>query len=91
MVDQAAEGRGQLIQGRIRQRIGVHPRQNRFAALQHFALQVERQAVALTFLPLPVAAPQIRFVNEPAMQGALWNLEKLAHAREITIVLVYFV
>ena len=46
---QTAERRRQLIQWRFRQRFSIHPRQYRLAPLQHLELQVEGQAVTLTF------------------------------------------
>ena len=91
VIDQAAERRGQLIQRRFRQRLGVHPRQNRFAPLQHLELQIERQAVALALLFLAISAAQVVLNAQPSLKRTRRNLQKLGYARDIAIVFVYFV
>ncbi len=91
VADQAAERSGQLIQRRLRQRFRVQPRQYRLAPLQHFKLQVERDAVALPSALLSILTAQVRFVMQPALQGAQRNLQKLADARHIAVVLINFV
>ena len=80
-----------MIQRRFRQRLGVHPRQNRFAPLQHLELQVQRQAVALALLFLAISAPQVVLDAQPSLKRARRNLQKLAYARNIAIVFLYFV
>ena len=88
VADQAAERAGQLIQRRLRQALGIHPCQNRLASLQHFHLQVKRQALALAFDPLAVAPPQVVLTAQPSIQRARWDLEEFADARHIAIVFV---
>ncbi|MCY3799703.1 MAG: hypothetical protein OXG84_18000 [Chloroflexi bacterium] len=91
VIDQAAERRGQLIQRRFRQRLGIHQRQNSLASQQHLVLQVERQAVALAFLFLAITPPQVVLDTQPSLKGARRNLQKFAHARDIAIMFLYFV
>ncbi len=88
---QATERRRQLIQRRFRQPVFIHPRQYRFAPLQHLELQIEGQALALSIPLLAIPAAQFVLVAQPALQRARRNLQKLSHARHIAIVLINLV
>ncbi len=80
-----------MIQRRLRQRFGVHARQDRLAAPQHVKLQIAGEAVALPPPLLAIIMPQVRFLPQPVSQRARWDLEEFADARQVAVMLVNLV
>lgn len=86
IIHQDAQGRSQLIQGRLRQRLIIYPRQNRLTAFQHPHLHIELEPRQKPSLPLAVTAAQVSLFSPPVSQGAGRDAQRAACQRDIAFV-----
>jgi len=88
LVEQAAQGRRQLIERRFCQGFFIQSRQNRLAALEQGQLQIGAQALLLAGLALAILLAQAGLDPPPAAQGPRPYLQRFADPGRVAVIAV---
>ena len=88
LAEQGVEGGIQLAERCVFQGMRGHLGEDRFAAFQHFCVQVEIKTVVVSPLSFTVIAPEIGFAFAPVFEGSDGDIERLADVSQIAIELV---
>ena len=88
MGDQYIQGRSQLIQRRLLQRLRIHPRQKLLTALQHLRQQIHLDPLERLRLLHAVPAPQLLFAVPPPPHRSFHDIQRRADRRRIAVALL---